>query len=160
MLASVIMALHLETPAFGPGSDIPVQYTCDGDDISPPLRWNDPPAATGSLALVVDDPDAPGRTWVHWILYDLPAAERELPEGVPTDGTLESGAKQGHNDFGRSGYGGPCPPRGTGHRYYFRLFALDAALGLRPGATRAQLDRAMRGHVLAQAELMGRYRRR
>jgi len=107
----------------------------------------------------MDDPDAPARVWVHWLLYDLPATERELPEGVARKGELPSGARQGRNDFGKPGYGGPCPPAGPAHRYYFRLYALDAKLELGGGATRADLERAMRGHVLAHAELMGRYRR-
>jgi Raf kinase inhibitor-like YbhB/YbcL family protein len=127
--------------------------------MSPALSWNTPPEATQSFALILDDPDAPGGTWVHWVLYDLPATERELPTSVPPEGKLPSGARQGRNDFGRTGYGGPCPPPGPGHRYYFRLYALDNKLGLRPGSTRAQVDRSMRGHILAHAELMGGYRR-
>jgi Raf kinase inhibitor-like YbhB/YbcL family protein len=107
----------------------------------------------------MEDPDAPRGTWVHWVLYDLPATKRELPAGVARDGELPSGARQGRNDFKKLGYGGPCPPAGPGHRYYFRLYALDKSLGLRPGATRRELDRAMRGHIAASAELMGRYRR-
>ena len=154
------MTLQLTTPAFKPGADIPAQCTCDGSDTSPALSWNTPPERTQSFALVVEDPDAPGRTWVHWVLYDLPATERELPEGVPPEGRLPSGARQGRNDFGTIGYGGPCPPPGSGHRYYFKLYALDRTLELRAGATRAQLDRSMRGHILAHAELLGRYCRR
>jgi Raf kinase inhibitor-like YbhB/YbcL family protein len=154
------MTLQLTTPAFKPGADIPAQCTCDGSDTSPALSWNTPPERTQSFALVVEDPDAPGRTWVHWVLYDLPATERELPEGVPPESALPSGARQGRNDFGTIGYGGPCPPPGPGHRYYFKLYALDRTLELRAGATRAQLDRSMRGHILAHAELVGRYRRR
>jgi Raf kinase inhibitor-like YbhB/YbcL family protein len=153
------MKLQLTTPAFEPGADIPVQYTCDGADMSPALDWNAPPEGTRSLALIAVDPDAPVRTWAHWVLYDLPPTERELPAGVPSDGTLPSGARQGRNDFGRTGYGGPCPPPGPGHRYYFRLYALDKILGLRPGLTQAQVERSMRGHVLAHAEVMGRYHR-
>jgi hypothetical protein len=151
--------MQLKTPAFKPGADIPAQFTCDGADSSPALTWSSPPEDTRSLAIVVDDPDAPGRTWVHWVLYDLPATEHELPAGVPAQATLPSGARQGRNDFGRIGYGGPCPPKGPVHRYYFRLYALDTTLELKAGATRSELDHAMRGHVLAQTELMGRYRR-
>jgi Raf kinase inhibitor-like YbhB/YbcL family protein len=136
-----------------------VQLTCDGSDTSPALSWSAPPQGTQSFALILEDPDAPRRTWVHWLLYDLPANERELPEGVPPEGQLPSGARQGRNDFGKIGYGGPCPPPGPAHRYYFKLYALDKRLDLRAGATRAQVDRSMRGHIVAQADLMGRYRR-
>ena len=151
--------MQLKTSAFEPGSDIPVQFTCDGSDISPALSWTTPPEGTQSFALVMEDPDAPRRTFIHWVLYDLPASERELPEDVPSQRTLPSGARQGHNDFGQIGYGGPCPPPGPPHRYYFRLYALDKRLELRPGSTRAHADRSMRGHILAHVELMGRYRR-
>lgn len=106
------MTLQLMTPAFTPGADIPAKYTCDGSDMSPALSWNAPPESTLSLALILEDPDAPGGTWVHWVLYDLPPTARELPADVPPDGTLPSGARQGRNDFGRIGYGGPCPPPG------------------------------------------------
>jgi Raf kinase inhibitor-like YbhB/YbcL family protein len=152
--------MQLKTPAFRPGADIPTQFTCDGLDISPPLSWSGAPEGTRSFTLVVDDPDAPGRTWVHWVLYDLPSTERRLPEGVAPDDPLPSGARQGRNDFGRIGYGGPCPPPGPDHRYYFRLYALDKKLDLKGGRTRAQVERAMRGHILDEAELMGRYRRK
>lgn len=153
------MSLHLTTTAFKAGGDVPARFTCDGSDISPALSWSGVPGGAQSLALVVEDPDAPRGTWVHWILYDLPPGEHELPEGVPPAGTLPSGARQGRNDFGTIGYGGPCPPPGPAHRYIFRLYALDAVLGLRAGAKCAEVNRALRGHVLAQAELMGRYRR-
>ena len=151
--------MQLETSAFPPGGDIPVRFTCDGSDDSPALEWTEPPAGTQSFTLVADDPDAPRGTWVHWVLYDLPARARELPEAVPPDKELVSGARQGRNDFRKIGYGGPCPPPGPAHRYYFRLFALDRALGLKSGATRNEIDRAMEGHILAHAELMGRYKR-
>lgn len=154
------MALQLTTPAFKPGGDIPAQHTCDGSDRSPALNWNAPPEGTQSFALLLEDPDAPRGTWVHWVLYDLPPTERELPAGVPPERTLPSGARQGRNDFGGTGYGGPCPPPGPAHRYYFRLYALDKKLELPAGSTRAQADRSMRGHILADAELMGRYQRR
>jgi Raf kinase inhibitor-like YbhB/YbcL family protein len=152
-------AMDLHSPAFDPGGKIPVKFTCDGEDVSPALRWGKPPEGTAGFALIADDPDAPAGTWVHWVLYDLPPATRELPEKVPTEAVLTSGARQGKNDFGRTGYGGPCPPRGPAHRYYFRLYALDVKTQLRAGATRAELEAAIEGHILAQVELMGRYGR-
>ena len=153
------MALQLKTAVFKAGGDIPVRHTCDGSDVSPALAWSDAPAGTRSFALIMDDPDAPAGTWVHWLLYDLPATAQELAEDVPARIELPSGARQGRNDFRRVGYGGPCPPRGPAHRYFFRLYALDAKLNLRGGLARSELDRAMRGHVLAEAELMARYAR-
>ena len=151
--------MQLKADDFAAGAEIPTRFTCTGSGISPALSWSAPPDGTESFALVMDDPDAPGRTWVHWVLYDVPAAERALPEGVGPKGTLPSGARQGRNDFGRTGYGGPCPPPGPAHRYFLRLYALDAPMNLKAGATRADLDRAMRWHILAHAELMGRYGR-
>jgi Raf kinase inhibitor-like YbhB/YbcL family protein len=153
------MALKLTSPAFQPDGMIPGKFTCDGADVSPALKWSDPPSGTQSLALIMDDPDAPGRTWVHWVLYDLPADAPGLSEGVPKQDKLESGALQGNNDFPKIGYGGPCPPRGPAHRYFFKLYALDAKTGLKAGATKAELERAMKGHILAQTELVGRYKR-
>ena len=151
--------MMITSTAFSPGELIPSEFTCDGKDLSPPLAWTDVPPGTVSLALVSDDPDAPGGTWVHWVVWNLPGAARKLEAHLPGRGELPDGTRQGTNDFHRPGYGGPCPPSGT-HRYYFRLYALDARLDLEAGATRAALDRAMKGHVLAQAELMGKYRRR
>lgn len=153
------MAFELKSPAFALGGDIPKKFTCDGPDLSPALGWGDPPAGTQSISLIMDDPDAPVGTWVHWVLYDLPASTRELPEGVAKKDTLESGARQGRNDFGKLGYGGPCPPPGKPHRYFFKLYALDAKTNLKSGASKADLEKAMKGHILAQAELMGRYKR-
>ena len=149
----------LRSPAFGNGGQIPSQYTCGGSDQSPALAWNGVPAAARSLALIADDPDAPRGTWSHWLLWNLPARVTELPGGVPAREQLETGARQGTNDFGRLGYGGPCPPPGRPHRYYFHLFALNAALNLNPGAGRGQLERAMKGHVVAEAHWMGTYGR-
>ncbi|MFQ5830644.1 MAG: YbhB/YbcL family Raf kinase inhibitor-like protein [Candidatus Methylomirabilia bacterium] len=154
------MALELESSAFSSGGEIPVNHTCDGPDLSPPLRWTDPPANTKSLALIVDDPDAPVGTWVHWVLYEIPATVRELPEAVPTRDTVPGTGTQGANDFGKVGYGGPCPPRGPAHRYFFKLYALDTELALRSGKTKRELLKAIEGHVLGQAELVGRYKRR
>jgi len=152
------MAFELTSTAFVQGKPIPRQYTCDGQDISPPLSWSDPPAGTRSLALIADDPDAPVGVWVHWVLYNLPAESRGLPEAVPADAELADGSRHGRNSWRRPGYGGPCPPRGT-HRYFFKLYALDTVLDLRAGADKGQLLKAMEGHVLAQAELMGTYAR-
>ena len=153
------MPLQISSTAFSAGEAIPKESTCDGPDISPQLKWDDPSANTQAFALIMDDPDAPAGTWVHWVLYDLPANTRELPEGVAKQDQLSSGARQGRNDFGKIGYGGPCPPPGKAHRYFFKLYALDAKLGLRAGATKADVERAMKGHILAQAELIGKYGR-
>jgi Raf kinase inhibitor-like YbhB/YbcL family protein len=153
------MSLELTSTAFRPGETIPTQYTGDGADRSPPLRWSEPPSGTKSFALICDDPDAPRGTWVHWVLFNLPAQLRELQEGVPTTETLGNGAKQGKNDFGNVGYGGPAPPKGKPHRYSFKLYALDADVDLTPGATKAQLTNAMKGHILAEGQLAGNYGR-
>jgi len=152
------IAMILKSTAFEEGMKIAAKYTCDGANFSPPLKWSDSPKKTVSFSLICDDPDAPAGTWVHWVLYDLPAAVTELPEHVPADNKLSAGGTHGSNDFGNTGYGGPCPPRGT-HRYYFKLYALDNMLGLEPGATKQQVLDAMKGHVLAETQLMGRYRR-
>lgn len=154
------MAFELTSPAFSPGGEIPVRHTCDGPDLSPPLRWTAPPANTKGFALIVDDPDAPAGTWVHWVLYGLPPTLRELPEGVPARDTVPGLGTQGVNDFRKVGYGGPCPPRGPAHRYVFKLYALDAELALPARKGKAEVVKAMEGHILAQAELMGRYKRR
>jgi len=153
------MALALESSRLNPGDDIPRQFTCDGEDVSPPLAWGTPPTGTQSFCLVAEDPDAPGGTFVHWLLYDLPANTRTLPENLPKRGQLPNGARQGRNGFGRTGYGGPCPPPGPAHRYFFRLYALDKKTNLSAGANRDEMDRAMKGHILSQADLMGKYKR-
>ena len=152
------MAFELTSSAFAHEEPIPQKYTCDGEDISPPLQWSDPPEGTQSLALIADDPDAPMGTWVHWVLYNLPAETRALSEAVPSDADLPDGGRHGKNSWRRLGYGGPCPPGGT-HRYFFKLYALDTALALAVGASKRQLLRAIEGHILAQAELMGTYTR-
>ena len=153
------MPLELQSSDFSSGASIPRQFTCDGADISPALAWNDPPAATQSFALIADDPDAPVGSWVHWVLFDLPANVRALPQNVPKQEQLADGSRQGHNDFRKIGYGGPCPPPGKPHRYFFKLYALDTKLNLKPGATKKDVERAMQGHILAQGEWMGRYGR-
>jgi Raf kinase inhibitor-like YbhB/YbcL family protein len=153
------MAFTVQSTAFTAGGTIPARYTCDGANLSPALSWKDAPAGTQSLALIADDPDAPAGTWTHWILWNLPPQATLLPEGVPPSETLANGARQGRNNFQRLGYGGPCPPPGKAHRYFFRLYALDARLDQKPGAVRSELEAAMQGHVLAQSEWMGRYAR-
>ena len=151
------MAFQITATAFRDGSSIPKRFTCDGPDVSPALSWGDPPAGTRSLAIIADDPDAPAGTWVHWVLYDLPADTRKLPEGVAKDRELPNGALQGRNDFGKIGYNGPCPPRGSEHRYFFKLYALDSRTGLKAGATKSELERTMKGHILSQAQLVGKF---
>ena len=142
-----------------PSSEIPRKFTCDDADTSPALTWGTPPAGTQSLALIVTDPDAPRGSFTHWILYDVPPSTRELQEGVAKQAELPDGSRQGRNDFGNTGYGGPCPPGGSPHRYIFSLYALDSKLNLPPGASRKQVEGAMKGHVLAQGELTGKYHR-
>ncbi len=154
------MAFELRSSAFARGQEIPVKHTCDGADLSPPLNWSDPPANTKSFALIADDPDAPAGTWMHWVLYGLGADRRELPEGVPAKDTVPGLGSQGLNDFRRVGYGGPCPPRGPAHRYFFKLYALDGELPVSPRKSKAELLKAMEGHILGHAELMGRYKRK
>jgi Raf kinase inhibitor-like YbhB/YbcL family protein len=152
------MPFRLESPAFAEGATIPRLHTCEGADLSPALEWSGEPEGTKSFALIVDDPDAPAGVWNHWLLWDIPASTRALPQGCKSGQTAETGT----NDFGRLGYGGPCPPKGHGpHRYFFRLIALDVpSLGLRRGAGRAELDRTLAGHVLAEAQRMGKYERK
>jgi len=153
-----VKTIKLESSVFKANSLIPSKYTCDGEDISPPLSWDEPPSGTQSLALIVDDPDAPGGIFVHWVLYNIPATVRQLTAEIAAVSTLPNGGVQGKNDFGKFGYGGPCPPSGT-HRYFFKLYALDKKLGLEPGATKAQIMTAMDSHILAMAQLIGRYQR-
>ncbi|MGA9452671.1 MAG: YbhB/YbcL family Raf kinase inhibitor-like protein [Verrucomicrobiia bacterium] len=154
------MSIQITSTAFADGQPIPAKYTCDGNDISPPLQWTNTPANTKSFALIADDPDAPMGTWVHWVAYDLPANTTGLPEDVAKTQTLAGGAKQGLNDFRRIGYGGPCPPSGKPHRYFFKIYALDAVLNLKPGLTKRELLKVTNGHVLAEGQLMGTYQRR
>jgi Raf kinase inhibitor-like YbhB/YbcL family protein len=153
------MSIQLTSTGFRAGAIIPKQYTGDGADRSPPLRWSEPPSGTKSLALICDDPDDPRGTWVHWVLFNLPPQTHELEEGVPTAEALGNGAKQGKNDFGNIGYGGPAPPKGKPHRYVFKLYALDVAVDLPAGATKAQLMDAMKGHILVEGQLVGIYGR-
>ena len=153
------MSFTISSPAFPNGGPIAARYTCDGDDISPALAWSEVPAAAQSLALIADDPDAPAGTWTHWLLWNIPARATFLAENAPKVEVLDNGARQGVNDFRRIGYGGPCPPPGKPHRYFFRLYALDVRLDLKPGASRGELERAMAPHILAQTQWMGTYKR-
>jgi len=152
------MPIEIRSPAFNPGGMIPPKYACEGDDVSPPLEWSGVPAQAKSLALIADDPDAPVGDWVHWVVYDLPPSQKGLGEAVAKAESGPGGSKQGTNGWGRLGYGGPCPPSGV-HRYFFKLYALDAATGLPAKATKEGLLKAMEGHILGQGELIGRYKR-
>ena len=153
------MSIKITSAAFSDGQPIPDKYTCSGADVSPPLAWSDAPAGTKSFVLIADDSDAPMGTWVHWVTYNLPSTATSLAENTPRSPELSNGAKQGVNDFGKTGYGGPCPPPGKPHHYHFKIYALDTSLDLKSGATRNQLLKAMNGHVRAQGELVGTYQR-
>ncbi len=153
------MPFALTTSAFPPGGDIPRKFTCQDADVSPALAWTDAPAGAQSFALIVDDPDAPVGTWVHWVAYDLPATTHQLPEGVAKVAQIAGGGTQGVNDFGSLGYGGPCPPAGNAHHYFFKLYALKAKLNLKPGATKKDVVQAMQGQVLGEVQLVGKYKR-
>ena len=165
LVASVSIAkepsakLELKTTAFHPGGTIPAKFTCSAENASPALFWTQLPPRTESFVLIVDDPDAPGGTWVHWVVYNLPPSARQLPEHVPAGDAIAGGGRQGVNDFPLNGYGGPCPPPGKPHRYFFRLYALDTILDVHAPVHRKDVDLAMKGHVLAQAELMGTFGR-
>jgi Raf kinase inhibitor-like YbhB/YbcL family protein len=148
---------QLTSASFEADGALPAKYTCEGADVSPVLAWNEPPAGTQSFALVVDDPDSPKKTVNHWLMYDLPPATRALPEGVPTKPKLPDGSRQGKNDHGKIGYSGPCPPPGAAHHYFFKLYALDYQTGLKPKASAADVEKAIKGHILAQAELIARF---
>jgi Raf kinase inhibitor-like YbhB/YbcL family protein len=153
--------MKLTSPAFAEGDKIPKKFTADGGDVSPALRWEDAPAGTKSVALICDDPDAPVGLWVHWVLFNLPGDTKELPEHVPTDRELKNGAKQGANSWSEKniGYRGPAPPPGKPHRYFFKVYAVGKMLDLSAGATKDDLMSAMKGHILGQGQLMGKYGR-
>jgi Raf kinase inhibitor-like YbhB/YbcL family protein len=159
-MADELMEIVVKSPAFAEDKPIPIKYTGDGDDISPPLTWSGVPHGTRSLVLLCEDPDAPRGTWTHWVLFNLPPETRELPAGVTAQSTLPSGGVHGVNDFGKLGYGGPAPPPGTPHRYYFKLTALSVELKLSPGAKRQDVLAAMEGRVLGEGWLMGTYGRK
>jgi Raf kinase inhibitor-like YbhB/YbcL family protein len=152
------MAIQITSTAFKEGEPIPSLYTCDSDNVSPPLAWSGVPEEAKSLVLISDDPDAPGRVWTHWVIYNLPPTVTELPEGVPAAEDIEGGGKHGKTDFGRFGYGGPCPPSGT-HRYFFTLYALDTELQMVFGPIKNDVMKAMEGHILEEGQLMGTYQR-
>jgi hypothetical protein len=151
--------MRLESSAFGSGDRIPAKYTCDGENVSPPFNWQGVPQAAQSLAMICDDPDAPVGAFSHWVLYNLPKHRNFLEEGLPSEAQLERGGTQGRNDFGEIGYGGPCPPRGETHRYYFRFFALGGELDLASGATRQQVLDRIQNHTLDSTEHIGTYTR-
>jgi Raf kinase inhibitor-like YbhB/YbcL family protein len=153
-----IMELKLTSASFKAGQAIPRQYTCDGVNVSPPLEWGHAPKNARTIAIIADDPDAPGGTWVHWVLFNLPAENIGLVENLPATENLKAGGFHGKNDFDKIGYGGPCPPSGT-HRYIFKIYAVDAELPLKAGATKADVEKAMQGHIVAQGQLMGSYGR-
>jgi len=153
------MTIEVTSQAFEQGGMIPSKYTADGQNISPPLKWEGLPDGTRSIALISDDPDAPMGTWVHWVMWNIPPDVKELPENVPPDKDLPDGSRQGITDFGRPGYGGPSPPSGT-HRYYFKICALDTNLDLPSSTAKADLVKAMEGHIVAEGQLMGKYKRR
>lgn len=154
-------AMKISSPAFANEKAIPQEYSCEGANTSPALQWEGVPSAAQSLALIMEDPDAPSGTYIHWVAYNMPPGLPGLPAAVPAAETLADGMRQGENSAHKTGYTGPCPPPGHGvHRYFFRLYALDAKLDLKPDATRAALDAAMKGHILASAETMGRFERK
>jgi len=153
------MALELKSTSFKNGDFIPRQFTGQGTDKSPALQWQNAPEGTKGFALINDDPDAPGMMWVHWVIFNIPPDKTTLSEAVPTKGELSDRSRQGINDFGQIGYGGPMPPPGKAHRYFFKLYALDSMLELKSGITKSELLKAMQSHILAQAELVGLYKR-
>ncbi len=157
---SASVGLNVISPAFPTEGMIPSKHSCESGDISPPLAWSGAPAGTKSFALICDDPDAPGGTWVHWVVYNLPANATAMAEKIAAAPNLPNGARQGANDFGKIGYGGPCPPAGKAHHYFFKLYALDTELPLKPGATKKDVEQAMEHHILAEAMLMGKYQRK
>ncbi len=159
MSMTISSSLKLASYSFEPGHEIPMKYTCDGNDISPGLSWEGAPDGTETFALIMDDPDAPGKTFTHWVIYNIPAERTELPEGVPAEKIVKKGCSQGMNDFKMMGYGGPCPPPGKPHHYRLHLYALDTILDVPSGASKNAILGAMKGHVLAETEIIGLYGR-
>ena len=159
MSMSISKGMTMRSSSFEPGKEIPKKYTCDGSDASPQISWDDVPAGTETLALIMDDPDAPGKVFTHWVIYNIPASRNELPECVPAEKIVKKGCSQGLNDFRMMGYGGPCPPPGMPHHYRFHLYALDKILDVPSGVSKGAILSAMKGHVLAEAEIIGLYGR-
>ena len=153
------MTIELRSSAFENGKAIPVKHSCDGEDVSPPLEWSGVPKEAKSIALICDDPDAPGGIWVHWVLYGIPPGVAGIEESIPSKGKVIGRARHGQNDFRRLGYGGPCPPKGKAHRYFFKIYALDEELELQAGASKKDLLKVMQGHVMAEGQLVGTYQR-
>lgn len=153
------MSFTVSSPSFPNGGKIEKKFTCDGADVSPQIAWANPPSDTKSFALLTDDPDAPAGNWNHWVMWNIPPSVTSLPEGLAKHGSLPDGSEQGMNDFHKTGYNGPCPPPGKPHRYFFKLYALSTTLTLKSGATKRDLEAAMKDHMLAQSEYMGRYGR-
>ena len=151
--------ISISSEAFKDGGTIPEEYTCEGEDISPPLSWQGLPAGTKSVALIMDDPDAPGRTFVHWVIYNIPLSTQKLAKGTPRKEKLVDGSLQGMTDFGRAGYGGPCPPPGKPHRYFFKIYAIDKILDLPSNVSKGDVETAMKGHIISKGELIGKYAR-
>jgi Raf kinase inhibitor-like YbhB/YbcL family protein len=154
-----IMSITITSAAFSEGKSIPGKYTCDGEDVSPPLDWLGIPKGAQSLVLITDDPDAPVGTWVHWVIFNMPVSLNRIPEGISKSEVIEGIGTQGRNDSHKIGYNGPCPPKGKPHRYFFKLYALDATLDLMAGASKIDVEKAMKSHILAQGQLIGTYSR-
>ncbi len=154
-----IVSFAMQVPSFGNGGEIPRRYTCEGENLSPALRWDGVPAGAHSLALIVDDPDAPAGTFTHWLAWNIPTNLGMLQSGMPHKEAVGGGTRQGTNDFGQIGYGGPCPPPGKSHRYFFHFYAIDSIIALKAGASRAELEHAMKHHIVSQTEWMGRFKR-
>lgn len=159
LLSVNAFALEIRSDAFEKGGSVPIQYTCDSKDVSPAVSWTDVPSGTKSFVLICDDPDAPVKTWTHWVMFNIPQDKNVLSEAVPKVEKLDDGSIQGINDFGKFGYGGPCPPSGKPHRYFFRLYALDTNLSLDKNATKDSVLKAIKGHLIASAETFGMYGR-
>jgi Raf kinase inhibitor-like YbhB/YbcL family protein len=160
MSSTISKSMTISSESFEPGHDIPMKYTCDGEDMSPQLSWDGAPEGTETFTLIMDDPDAPGRTFTHWVLYNISASRSELPEGVTAEKLVKKGCSQALNDFRMAGYGGPCPPPGKPHHYHFKLYALNTELDVPSGMPRSAIEAAMRGHVLAETEIVGLYKRK
>jgi len=153
------MAFTIKSAVFGDNELMPAKYTCKGEDVSPPLTWKDLPQGTKSIAVICDDPDAPFVTWVHWVIYNVPADASGLPEGIPPKEKLPNGSLQGKNSFRKIGYGGPCPPPGGPHRYFFKIYALDSPLEVKAGLGKKELLNAMQGHLLGKTQIIGKFKR-